>query len=39
MLKLSLTKLTTMSTVFIRLQADLGYKPKPQTPYAKNQLD
>ena len=26
-------------TIFIRLQADIGYKPRPQTSYAKNQLD
>ena len=25
-----------VSTVLIRLQADLGYKPRPQTSHAKN---
>jgi len=29
----------TPPTVLIRLQADLGYKPRPQTSHAKNWLD
>ena len=31
--------LPLLITVLIRLQAELGYKPRPQTSYGKNQLD
>ena len=29
----------SVGTVFIGLQADIGHKPRPQSSYAKNQLD